>query len=45
MTVFFFFKQLAPGRQIAKQLSGLTPLSLSNIKNYGLKESGYFLLK
>ena len=31
------YKQLALGWQIAKQLSGLNPLSLSNNKNYRLK--------
>ena len=31
--------------QIAKQLSGLNPLSLSNNKNYELKEGGIFPLK
>ena len=31
------YKQLALTWQIAKQLSGLNPLSLSNNKNYSLK--------
>ena len=31
------YKQLALARQIAKQLSGFNPLSLSNNKNYSLK--------
>ena len=31
------YKQLALAWQIAKQLSGLNPLSLSNNKNYSLK--------
>ena len=34
------YKQLALGWQIAKQLSGLNPLLLSNNKNYKLKKSG-----
>ena len=34
-----FYKQLALGWQIAKELSGLNPLSLSNSKNYRLKKS------
>ena len=38
------FKQLALGWQIAKQLSGLNPFSLSNNKNYRLKKSGVFPL-
>ena len=46
--IFFYkqpvFKQLALGWQIAKQLSGLNPFSLSNNKNYRLKKSGVFLL-
>ena len=37
-------KQLAFRCQIAKPLSGLSPFSLSNNKNYGLKKSGAFLL-
>ena len=32
-----FYKQLALAWQIAKQLSGLNPLSLSNNKSYSLK--------
>ena len=32
-----FYKQLALAWQIAKQLSRLNPLSLSNNKNYSLK--------
>ena len=39
------YKQLALAWQIAKQLSGLNPLSLSNNKNYSLKKSGFFLCK
>ena len=35
-------KQLALGWQIAKQLSGLNLLSLSNNRNYRLKKSGVF---
>ena len=35
----FLCKQLALGLQIANQLSGLNPLSLSNNKNYRLKKS------
>ena len=31
------YKQLAPTRQIAKQLSGINPLSLINNKKYSLK--------
>ena len=38
------YKQLALGWQIAKQLSGLNPLSISNNKNYRLKESRGFPL-
>ena len=34
------YKQLALGWQIAKQLSGLSPLSLSNNESYRLKKSG-----
>ena len=37
------YKQLALGWQIAKQLSGLQPLPLSNKKNYRLKKSGFSL--
>ena len=37
------YEQLAPGWQIAKQLSVLNPLLLSNNRNYRLKESGVFL--
>ena len=47
-TYFFYkqlvYKQIALGWQIAKQLSGLNPLSVSNNKNYRLKKSGVFLL-
>ena len=39
------YEQLALGWQIAKELSGLNPLSLSNNKNYRLKESGVFPLQ
>ena len=39
------YKQLVLGWRIAKQLSELNPLSLSNNKNYELKESGIFPLK
>ena len=46
--IFFYkqpvYKQLALGWQIAKQLSGLNPLSLSNNKKYELKKSGVFPL-
>ena len=38
------FKELALRWQIAKQLSGLKPFSLSNNKNYRLKKSGVFPL-
>ena len=44
MHLFFYkqqiFKLLALRCQIAKQLSGLNPLSLSNNKIYRLKKSG-----
>ena len=36
------YKQLSLGWQIAKQLSGLKPLSLSNNKNYRLKKVEFF---
>ena len=36
------YKQLALGLQIAKELSGLNPLSLSNNKNFTLKKNGIF---
>ena len=46
-TLFFYkqpvYKQPSLEWQIAKQLSGLTLLSLSNNKNYRLKKSGVFL--
>ena len=38
------YKQLALEWQIAKQLPGLNPLSLSNNKNYRLKKNGVFPL-
>ena len=38
------YKQLALKWQIAKQLSGFNPFSLSNNKNYRLKKSGVFPL-
>ena len=38
-------KQLALGWEIAKQLSGLNPLLLSNNKNYRLKKSEVYLYK
>ena len=38
------FKQLALGWQIAKQLSGFNPFSLSNNKNYRLKKRRVFPL-
>ena len=37
------YEQLALGWQIAMQLSGLNPLSLSINKNYKLKKIGVFL--
>ena len=37
-------KKIKPCMKIAKQLSGLNTLSLSNNKNYGLKKSGVFPL-
>ena len=39
------YKQLAVTEQIAKQLSGLKPLSLSNNKNCSLKKTVIFPLK
>ena len=47
-TLSFFYKepvykQLALAWQIAKQLSGLNPLSLSNNENYTLKKNEVFL--
>ena len=39
------YKQLALAWQIAKQLLGLNPLSLSNHKSYGLKNNGGFYLQ
>ena len=39
------YKQLALAEQIAKQLSGLKPLSLSNNKNCSLKKTVIFPLK
>ena len=46
MHLFFYkksvYKQLALGWQIARQLSGRNPFSLSNDKNYILKKSGVF---
>ena len=36
------YKQLALAWQIAKQLSGLNPLSLSNSKNYSFKKNRVF---
>ena len=38
------YKQLALKWQIAKQLSGLNPLSLSNSKNYRVNKSRVFPL-
>ena len=38
------YKQLVHERQIAKKISGINPLSLSNNKNYRLKESWVFPL-
>ena len=38
------YKQAALGWQIFKLLPGLSPLSLSNNKNYRLKKSGVFPL-
>ena len=47
-TYFFYkqsvYKQLALGWEIATQLSGLNPFSLSNNKNCRLKKSGVFAL-
>ena len=37
------YKQLALERQIAMQLSGLNPYSLSNDEKYRLRKSGVFL--
>ena len=39
------YKQLALAWQIAKQLSGLNPFSLSTNKNYSLKKNGVFPLQ
>ena len=39
------YKQLAIAWQVAKQLLGLNPLSLSNNKNYSLKKNGVFSLQ
>ena len=39
------YKQLAHACEIANQLSGLNPLSLTNNKNYTLKKNGFFLLQ
>ena len=39
------YKQLAPAWEIAKQLSGLNPLSLTNNKNYTLKKNVVFPLQ
>ena len=49
MCVIFLYKQLvckqlALGRQIVKQLSGLNRLLLSKNKNHRLKKSGVFPL-
>ena len=38
------YEQLALACQIAKQLSGLKPLSLSNNKNYSFNEKWIFFL-
>ena len=48
-TIPFFYKQpvykqVAPGWQITKQLSGLRPPSLSNSKNQKLKKTRFFPL-
>ena len=47
--LFFYkqpvYKQLALTWQIAKQLSGLNLLSLTNNKNYSLKKNGVFPLQ
>ena len=47
--LFFYkqpvYKQLAPGWQIAKQLPGYNPLSLSNNKKCRLKKSGVWPLQ
>ena len=46
--IFFYkqlvYKQLVLRQQIAKQLSGLSPFSLSNNKNCRLNKSGVFPL-
>ena len=47
-TEFFFneqpvYKQVALGWQIAKQLSGPNPVSLSNNKNYRYRKLEFFL--
>ena len=39
----FFYKQLALGWKIRKQLSGFNLFSLSNNKNYILKKIGVFI--
>ena len=49
-TLIFFnkqpvYKQLALGWQIAKQLSGPHPFSLSKYENYRLKKNGVFPLQ
>ena len=41
--VYFFYKQLALGWKIRKQLSGFNLFSLSNNKNYILKKIGVFI--
>ena len=46
-TIYFFYKQpvykqLAHRWQIAKYFSGFNPFSLSNNKNYRLRERGFF---
>ena len=47
-TLSFFYKepvykQLALGWQIAKQLSGLSPVSISNNKNYRKRKIEFFV--
>ena len=41
--MYFFYKQVALGWQIPRQLSKLTPCLLSNNKNYQLRKRRVFL--